>query len=424
MMVMKSYLSAMRENIIRWADDIGKADILIGIPCYNNESTIEHVFTTVAEGLHKHFPDKTKAILVSDGGSLDDTREVIESSSIPDDVHKNVGIYRGIPGKGTSIRAIFQTAEKLEVKGCAIFDSDLRNISDHWVKDMIEPILSGEADYLTPFYSRHKYDGTITNNIVYPMVRAIFGQNVRQPIGGDFGFSGEMAKYFANKHVWDTDVAKFGIDVWMTVTAMGEGFKLAQVNLGRKIHDAKDPASDLGPMFFQVVSTLFYLIGYFEKTWRDREEKIDIPVIRDNAELPDIQPIKTNIKKAISEFVDGFKHFDSFYRQILDHTNYSALKDIADETIANNRNHLNFKFSSELWAKILYDFAFIFQTWNRNRRRLVDIMTPLYFGRTAAYCLEVKDMTDEEAEKIVQAQAEKFEELKDYLGNKFTLWDE
>jgi len=419
-MILKTYTYAVRENVSQWAKEIGEADILIGIPCYNNESTIGHVFSTVAEGLSKYYRDKVTAILVSDGGSLDDTREVVLATDVPEGVYRSVGIYRGLPGKGTSIRAIFQTAELLNVKACALFDADLRSISAHWVKDMIDPILLGEADFLTPYYSRHKYDGTITNNIVYPLVRAIFGQNVRQPIGGDFGFSGEMACYFANKHVWHTDVAKFGIDIWMTVTAMGEGFRLGQVNLGRKIHDAKDPASDLGPMFFQVVSTLFYLIGYFEKIWRNSDKRIDVPIIRDNATLQEIQPIETNIRKAMMEFIDGFKHFDSFYRQILDHSNYIQLKDQVKNAEAQN----SFEFPADLWARILYDFTFIFQTWNRNRRRLVDIMTPLYFGRTAAYCTEVRDMTDEEAEEVVQAQAAKFEELKDYLRNKFNLWDE
>ena len=47
----------------------------------------------------------------------------------------------------------------------------------------------------------------------------------------------------------------------MTHSAINEGFAVCQARLGAKIHDAKDPASDLGPMFRQVVGTLFTLAG-------------------------------------------------------------------------------------------------------------------------------------------------------------------
>jgi hypothetical protein len=49
------------------------------------------------------------------------------------------------------------------------------------------------GDYIAPYYLRHKYDGTITNGIIYPMTRTLYGKSVRQPIGGEFGFSGSLA---------------------------------------------------------------------------------------------------------------------------------------------------------------------------------------------------------------------------------------
>ena len=53
----------------------------------------------------------------------------------------------------------------------------------------------------------------------------------------------------------------------MTHSAINEGFAVCQARLGAKIHDAKDPASDLGPMFRQVVGTLFRLAGRYEDRW-------------------------------------------------------------------------------------------------------------------------------------------------------------
>ena len=49
------------------------------------------------------------------------------------------------------------------------------------------------------------------------------------------------------------DISTFGIDIWMTTSAITGGFAVCQTRLGAKIHDPKDPGSDLGPMFRQVV---------------------------------------------------------------------------------------------------------------------------------------------------------------------------
>jgi hypothetical protein len=75
----------------------------------------------------------------------------------------------------------------------------------------------------------------------------------------------------------------------------------------------------------------------------------------------------------------------------------------------------NFIFPTDLWCRILYDIAVTFRNWKRNRVKLVNMMTPLYFARIAGFITETKDMTNGEAEKVVEEQAEMFENSKDYL---------
>ena len=58
------------------------------------------------------------------------------------------------------------------------------------------PILKGGYDYVAPLYARHKYDGTITNTVTYPLTRALYGLRIRQPIGGDFGVSGDLVRHY------------------------------------------------------------------------------------------------------------------------------------------------------------------------------------------------------------------------------------
>jgi hypothetical protein len=108
------------------------------------------------------------------------------------------------------------------------------------------------------------------------------------------------------------------------------------------------------------------------------------------------------------------------YDEILNDNNLERLDEIYNAWISNKE----MEFDTELWSKILYDFAYIYQQWQRNKRRLVDIITPLYFGRVKSYCQQVMNMTSDEAEQVVQEQAKVFEQNKSYLLKRFDIWDE
>ena len=124
-----------------------------------------------------------------------------------------------------------------------------------------------------------------------------------------------------------------------------------------------------------------------------------------------IEPIDVNIRAMDQEFLEGIEHFAPMYRQILDPENYQRIQQVATALQSNGAPD----FPPGLWARILYDFLFVYQVWNRNRRRLVDILVPLHFGRLGAYCRAVADLEDNDAEQLVERQAEAFEEEKKYL---------
>jgi hypothetical protein len=108
------------------------------------------------------------------------------------------------------------------------------------------------------------------------------------------------------------------------------------------------------------------------------------------------------------------------YGEILNDDNLERLDDIYDSWNSNK----DAEFDAVLWSKILYDFAYIYQQWQRNKRRLVDIITPLYFGRVKSYCQQVMSLTSDEAEQVVQDQARIFEENKSYLLKRFEIWED
>ncbi len=408
------YDTALRGYTSKRIEEIESADILMGIPCYNNERTIAHVIQMVTHGLAKHYKDQRSVIFVADGGSTDDTREVAKEFQIKPWQEKVVSIYRGPGGKGTALRSVFEAANRLKVRACAVVDSDLRSITSDWVQYLLDPVLSRDYQFVSPVYLRHKYDGTITNNIVYNITRALYGKRIRQPIGGDFAISREVAKFYAEQDVWETDVARFGIDIWMTTNAITQGFRICQSNLGVKIHDAKDPGQHLGPMFRQVVWTLCYLMERFEVHWKGVQGSEPVETFGQEGYV-EPEPVNIDIEGMIEHFKIGFQQFSSLWKDIFS----KACFDEIENAVEMDSNQ--FYLPTDAWAQILYELAATFHSWSVNRYKLIDLMTPLYYARVASFVRQSWDMSSQEAEELVEDQALKFEEHKDYL---IKVWDQ
>lgn len=392
-------------------EQIGSVDILVGIPSFNNARTIPHVVQAVSAGLMKHFPEAKSVIVNSDGGSTDGTREVVASTEYTSmerlmvrhrlhPVHKVITPYHGIPGKGSAFRTIFKVAHLLGAKACAVVDSDLRSITPEWVELLVKPILLEDYDYTTPLYRRHKYDGTITNSIVYPVTRALYGKRVRQPIGGDFGFSGALAERYLSKDVWETNVARYGIDIWMTTTALAEGFKVCQAYLGAKIHDAKDPGADLAGMLMQVVSSVFDLMETYWTVWKDVKGSEPVPYFGFEYSVG-LEPIAVNTQRMVDNFRQAVHDLSGIWADILEEETLAKVREIA-------RTELH-RFPDELWASVVYDFAIAYHRRVMTPDHLLRSLTPLYLGRTAAFVLDTTEAGSDEVEERIEALARAYE---------------
>jgi hypothetical protein len=111
------FSTALREHVREKIEKLGYADIVIGVPSYYSGSSIQHVAKTILRGLEKHYRDSKAIVIVSDGGSTDDTRDLARAVDTKSyNVEKIVTIYRGIPGKGSGLRAVFEIAKFLKAK--------------------------------------------------------------------------------------------------------------------------------------------------------------------------------------------------------------------------------------------------------------------------------------------------------------------
>jgi len=406
----------LRHEVQEWINEVKEADILVGIPSFNNARTIGHVVRAVQAGFAKYFPTRKCVLINSDGGSTDGTADIVHETTIADytsmliphrvDARMKISTpYTGIPGKGSAFRTIFQVANALNVTACAVVDSDLRSITPEWIELLIKPVLESNFDYVSPLYHRHKYDGTITNSIVYPLTRALYGKRVRQPIGGDFGFSGNLAKFYLTKDVWESDVAKYGIDIWMTTSAVANGFKVCQSFLGAKIHDAKDPGADLSAMLFQVVGATFSLMETYQDMWSGVNGSQPVPTYGFEYAVG-LEPISVNIDRMIDKFRLGVKELMDIWKIFIPR----EVTDYLSKAVELDKQ--TFRIPEEIWVDIIYSFAIASKRKLMNSEHLLKSLTPLYIGRTASFVIDNLDSDAEEVEKKIESLCNAFEERK------------
>ncbi len=445
----KSVLTpAIREEIAR----LERADIMVGIPSFKNAATIGYVVRAAQAGLVQYFPDLRPVVVNSDAGSPDGTGRVVVETEPPDYVERILLVrptnklsrvsltypeIDGVGGKGAALRTIFEIAAALEVQALVVVDSDLRSIGPEWIELLAGPILKGGYDYVAPLYARHKHDGTITNNVTYPLTRALYGMRIRQPIGGDFGVSGDLVRHYIESGEWTPEVSKFGIDIWMTTLALSGGFAVCQARLGAKVHDPKDPGADLGPMFRQVVTTILRMAVTHADRWPHAKGSHDVPAYGFER-VVDPPPLEINILRLLSEFQAGGLTLAGTWREMLSAETVESVLALAEEsgkvadairssldldapgreapsTLAMATAAAGFSFPDATWARVIYDLVVTARDQPAKLETFVTALVPVYFGRVASAVIENRDLTTDRAEDSVERQAREFERLKPYL---------
>jgi hypothetical protein len=404
---------------------MGGAEIIIGIPSYNNADTIGHVVRAAQEGLQKYFPARRALIVNSDGGSKDGTVQAIDQAHPNTQTFLSVGHplypvhhlstpYHGLPGRGSAFQTLLRIADLAQAQALALVDADLQSLTPEWFDLLLRPVLDQEFDYVAPYYKRHKFDGTITNSIVYPLTRALYGRRVRQPIGGEIGISRRLASRFLRGEVWSTDVAQYGIDIWMTTTAIAENYKICQCYLGAKVHGPKDPGPDLGSVVMQVVGSVFGLMETYDSVWRNVLGSLPAPLSGAPFEVG-VEPVPINLGRMLASYQQGVRDLLPVYQSIISPRQLEGLKAAAALPEG------EFALSDDLWVAVVYDFALGYHRRVIDREHLVRSLTPLYLGWVASFARQAEDETASQVEARIEKLCLVFEQFKPYLLNQWPL---
>lgn len=381
-------------------------EIIVGIPSYNEADTISFVVSQVDKGLNKYFPNLNSIIINMDNNSEDGTKDVFLKTKTARP-KEYIATPKNTKGKGTNVLNLLKFAHH-QGKSCRVIlmvDADLRSITPEWIKYLGEPILKG-YDLAIPYYSRHQFDGTITNHICYPLIYGLLNQNIRQPIGGEFAFSLPLSKYLLEQK-WEETTKQYGIDIFITLSAVFGKFKLCETGLGVKIHKASAPK--LGPMFTQVLTTLFEMILAKEPEWLAVPAESPPPLKRFGLKkLCAPQELKIDIRqfkeKLREEYAPRRKHLKKYLNDYI-HSNLEKM-------FEQDRYNIDIL----MWTQIIYQILYAYHNGSqKEKRELIDILKPLYFARSVTFNYITWRYNVKYAEEAILEQAEAFASQKPYL---------
>lgn len=347
--------------------------------------------------MEKYYPHLSTAIINADNASQDGTKDAFlraESGGIP---KIYLSTPPGVEGKGNNFHNLFTYLSQYQPR--VVVDADLRSIRPTWPRSLAEPILNG-YEFVAPLYSRNEYDGTITNHLCYPLIYALLGKKIRQPIAGEFAFSARLMEHWRSQR-WGRNVRQYGVDIFMTTQAILGNFPLALVGLGSKVHKPSSPK--LGKMFTQVVDTLFESLLKSKERWN--KELIELekpPVYGRTPSLPAPQQLPIDYKELKRQAVREFTPSQSLILQIL-------APDTGEKVHKMFRTR-RFRLSSLMWMNLVYDFLC---SYDRARDRagklkVIRALKPLYMARVVSFIRETLELDHTKSERTILRQAEVF----------------
>jgi len=395
---------------------VGEVDLLVGVPSHNNAKTIGPIIRNVQLGLLQHFPRQRVVIVNADGGSRDGTREALTEGSLSGPlspqgllslrtVHEVSTRYAGSPSSGSALRTIFAASDLLRAKACATISASTENLTPAWVESLLRPAYKENFDLVAPTYLRHKFDGLLMRMLVYPMVRALYGQGIREPHAQELGFSGRLASHCLAQDIWDHQTSSGEIS--MTITAITAGFRCCQAFLGPKLRSTGG-SDEVVQALLHTLRPLFGSLESNEASWMSRVGSAPVPTFGPDHDLT-LEPLRINRKHLLQMFQNGVSELGPILSAILTAASLAGVSHLA------SLPEREFRFPDDLWVRAMYDFAASFHHTVMDRDHIIQALTPLYRGKIYSFLVEHHRSSSSEIEEATERLCLEFERQKGYL---------
>lgn len=390
-------------------------EIAIALLTYNNAANAATVAEAARVGLEKHFPGVPGVIVNADAGSSDGTPEALAAGGLPvvfarheaPLTERSAVPFHGVPGRGAALRTTFGVARELGARVLVLLEADVTTVTDEWIERLARPVWNETADLVSPAYVRHRYDGTITNLMLAPLVRALYGRRLRQPFAGAEALSSRLIDHLLVHPRWNW-TGRDVTDLWIAGTAIADGFAVAEAWLGRHHVQSRTRTMDLPTMVAQTLGAVFAVMDRHEDLWLEVRGSEPLPVVGEPA-LPSAERMAVDTDRMLAAFQLGVLDLGPIWELIMTPETLGDVLELGATDLARSG------FADNLWARVVYDFALGHHYGVVYRDHLLRSLVPLYLGKTAAFVLATRARDARATEAALESLAMAFEREKPYL---------
>jgi glucosylglycerate synthase len=390
----------LSDDLVRSLVAAGQVDVLVGVPTLDNAGTVAGVVKAVVASFAGPLARKRCLLLDADGGSHDGTPEIVRG--IPPDgsalvlaahalrtIHRISAPYHGIPGRGSGLRLLFAAADLVGARAVVIVDPDARDLTAETVATLAHAVLEERCDFVKPLGGASPWERPLVTQLVAPLMSAILGRRLRDPIASQFACSGMFAASALSAAFWDTALARDGIDVWLAARAMSGSARVGEVWAPGAVEPPHPRRPRAHEAFQQVVGAVFESLVAADP--RDHARSPG-----DTLVLGDPQPSGAarpafDISSFSRSFVQGVTDLGPILGPALGEPLLGVLLDASGTSPP--------PIDDALWASVVVGALSAVHRRALPASQIVAALFPLYLGRVAAFLDETR------AASVVEAEA-------------------
>lgn len=400
-------IDSIPQETLQQVERIGSADIVLGILSGGAADSADPCVAMVPRALER-FATPPRAVILRAGAPPSNPQggenpaHCISCPPLARDAAASIieSIARGY-------RAVFWIAGRLGARACAVIASDLTTVGPQWITQLVQPVLEESFDLVAPVYSHRKFEGLINSGFVYPLMRALYGKRIENPMGPDFGFSGPLAALVLRQDSKTRTGTTPNIMASFSTEAVCGDFRVCQTNLGVRLFPPAD-WMNLSSLLAEILGPLFLDMERRAPYWQKMRGSQPIAQFGDRVGQSE-ESRAVDVSRPIDSFRLACRNLMDLWSVLLPPSMLLEIQKLA--RLENDR----FRMPDELWARIVYDFALGHRLKVISRDHLLRAITPLYLGWAASWVLGFENSGSDGAEARIERLALAFETAKPYL---------
>ena len=221
----------LADDLIRQLISVGEVDLLVGISSHGDAITTCHAFHAIEQSFQQHFTRQRAVIVNVCGGDTDGSDASgsglggLEEKNAPSatslrTVHRVTADFSVPPSPGLALRTVLTAADLLRARACAMVSPGTTDLTPDRIANLLTPVFREKFDFVAPLYTRHKFQGLLARNLLYPMSRALFCCGIRELYSDEWGFSGRLATACLSQDVWHEESIQTRPEAWMAISAI------------------------------------------------------------------------------------------------------------------------------------------------------------------------------------------------------------